>query len=114
LQLTHSQSLSYPPTFFSKSVCIRMRLQAFLILFICLGMPEANGQTIKRLGGAVSYGSIIAHATELRPISNSNPTGITGSFQFMDVGRKSWEACDCFYFLGADLSFENFNNPKIL
>src|SRR5690606_35741573 len=84
------------------------------IVFISLGIQEANGQAVKRLGGAVSYGSIIAHASELRPISNSNPMGITGSFQFMDVGRKSWETCDCFYYLGADFSYENFNNPTTL
>jgi hypothetical protein len=91
-----------------------MWLKAFIISFIGLGIQEANGQTIARLGGAVSYGSIIAHATELRPISNSNPIGISGSFQFMDVGKKSWEACSCFYYLGADFSYDNFNNPEIL
>lgn len=91
-----------------------MRLKAFLILFISLGMSEANGQTIIRLGGAASYGSIIAHDSELLPISNSNPMGITGNIQFMDVGRKSWETCDCFFYLGADFSYENFNNPEIL
>src|SRR5690606_2358370 len=78
------------------------------------GIQEANGQTIKRLGGAVGYGAIIAHASELRPISNSNPMGMTGSLQLMDVGRTSWEACNCFYYLGADITYENFNNREIL
>lgn len=91
-----------------------MRLKTLLCLFIWFGSQEAYGQTIQRLGGAVGYGAIIAHASELRPISNSDPRGITGSLQFMDVGRTSWEACNCFYYLGADINYENFNNREIL
>jgi hypothetical protein len=79
-----------------------------------MGIFQANAQSIDRLGAAVSYGSIIAHSPELAPISQTNPYGFSGSFQVMNPDQKSWEVCNCFYYLGLQFTYDNFGNPEIL
>ncbi|MEX2592043.1 MAG: acyloxyacyl hydrolase [Anditalea sp.] len=86
----------------------------FLTLFLCMGIFEVNAQSITRLGAATTYGSIIAHSSDLLPISQTNPYGLSGSFQGMNTDQKSWEICNCFYYIGLQLSYHNFNNPEIL
>lgn len=86
----------------------------FWSLFVLVGIQEVNAQIIKRLGSAISYGSIIAHSPDLLPISQTHPWGLSGSIQFMGTDQKNWEVCNCYYFLGLRVSYDNFNNPLIL
>jgi hypothetical protein len=83
------------------------------ILFLC-ALLQGDAQSIKRLGASTGYGSIIAHAADLLPISQTNPWGFSGSFQFMGTQKKDWETCNCYYYLGLKFSYENFGNPQVL
>ena len=61
-----------------------------------------------------SYGFIIPHSSELRPISDSNPFGLSVQYQQMKKDKKNWEACNCFHYLGIQASYHNFGNPDVL
>lgn len=86
----------------------------FWILFLGMGIFEVNAQSIKRLGAAKSYGSLIAHSPELVPITQSNPQGLSGSFQVMQTDQQNWDICNCFHYMGLNLFYHNFNNPEVL
>ena len=92
-----------------------MRLKA-LIVFICMGFQfhEGFAQSVRRVGANVGLGTIIAHSADLRPISQSTPIGINAGWQWMGTGQKSWEVCHCFYYLGLEAFYYNFNNPSVL
>lgn len=75
---------------------------------------EVKAQSIKRFGTAASYGSIIAHSSDLVPIAQTNPRGLSVAFQLMKVKKESWEVCHCFYYLGLSFSYHNYDNPDIL
>lgn len=85
-----------------------------LAVFMVLGIFEANAQHIKRLGAAAAYGTIIPHSSELGPISQTNPFGLSASLQVMNPSQESWEMCNCFHYLGLKFSYDNFNNPEVL
>lgn len=92
-----------------------MRLKA-LFVFICLGFHfhESIAQSVKRLGAKASVATIIAHSSDLKPISQSTPIGFNASWQWMGTGQKSWQVCNCFYYLGIEAFYYNFNNPSVL
>lgn len=92
-----------------------MRLKA-LFVFICLGFyfHESLAQSVKRVGAKASVATIIAHSSDLKPISQSIPMGFNASWQWMGTGQKNWEVCNCFYYLGIETFYYNFNNPSAL
>lgn len=92
-----------------------MRLKA-LFVFICLGFyfHESFAQGVKRLSAKASVATIIAHSPDLKPISHSTPIGFNASWQWMGTGAKTWEVCNCFYYLGIESFYYNFNNPAAL
>lgn len=71
-------------------------------------------QSITRIGAKAGVGTIIAHSTDLQPISRTVPFGFNGSVQWMGTGRKNWEVCNCFYYLGVEAFYYNFNDPAVL
>src|SRR5690606_23122233 len=71
-------------------------------------------QSVRRLGAKASVASIIAHSSELEPISQSTPVGFGAGWQWMATGQKNWEVCNCFYYLGIEAFYYNFNNPSVL
>ena len=83
-------------------------------MFLGMVLSEVRTQSIKRLGTAASYGSIIAHSPDLVPISQTNPRGLSAAFQVMNLNKDSWETCNCFYYLGLNFSYHNFESPDIL
>src|SRR5690554_4737695 len=83
-------------------------------MFLGMVVSEVKAQSIKRLGTAASYGIIIAHSSDLVPISHTNPRGLSAAFQVMKTNKESWETCSCFYYLGLNFSYHNFDNPGIL
>lgn len=91
-----------------------MRIRAIICILLLGVFLQGEAQSIKRLGASTGYGSIIAHSSDLLPISQTNPWGISGSIQFMGTQKKDWETCNCFYYLGLNLSYDNFGNPDVL
>lgn len=91
-----------------------MRIRSVLCILFFAVFMQGNAQSNIRLGVSASYGSIIAHSSELLPISQTHPWGISGSIQFMGTQKKDWETCNCFYYLGMKLTYDNFSNPHVL
>jgi hypothetical protein len=85
-----------------------------IILFLALGFTVAQGQTLHRGKTEVQYGFIIPHAADLKPVSGYNPVGILVNWQLMKTDRNSWEACNCFHYLGLQFSYTWFGNREIL
>ncbi len=90
-----------------------MNKHLFLILFFLIGF-EVSGQHVSRLGLEGQFGFIIPHSPELRPISNTNPTGLSAHYQWMPTNKNSWDICNCFHFLGIQASYHDFGNPDVL
>src|SRR5690606_8382633 len=84
------------------------------LLLVYLTWVEATAQSQVRVGARASVGSIIAHSSDLQPISQSVPFGASASVQWMKTSRKNWEACHCFHYLGLEAFYYNFNHPSIL
>lgn len=87
-----------------------------LCVLICVGFHfhDSLAQSVRRLGAKASVASIIAHSSELEPISQSTPVGFGAGWQWMATGQKNWEVCNCFYYLGVEAFYYNFNNPSVL
>lgn len=90
-----------------------MKKHLFYIFFLST-VFAATGQQVRRLGLEGSYGFIIPHSSELRPISESNPFGLSVHYQLLKQDKKNWNACNCFHFLGIQASYHNFENPDVL
>lgn len=88
--------------------------QALAIFLLFLTQSSGAQQAITRLGAEMQYGFIMPHAADLIPISQSNPYGIRFSYDRMRVDKKSWDACNCFHYLGVQLSHYQFGNPSVL
>jgi hypothetical protein len=84
------------------------------ILFLTI--PEfCKGQVnTKRLGLESQYGWILAHNSELKEIAQSHPVSLGFSSQWMKTTRKNWEACNCFHYLGLNLTVVDFQNAPEL
>ncbi|SMD44224.1 Lipid A 3-O-deacylase (PagL) [Aquiflexum balticum DSM 16537] len=82
-----------------------------LLLLICSGVMA---QTNKRLSLEGQYGFIIPHSSELKEISQSNPFGVNVHYQTMNLGKNRWDACNCFHYLGVQLSYHNFANRDVI
>jgi hypothetical protein len=90
-----------------------MKKTLFLIPFLMI-QSFLFGQSIKRLGLEGSYGFIIPHSRELRPLSQTNPIGITLHYQNLNTSFKNWKNCNCFYYMGLQFSYHNFGNPDVI
>lgn len=84
-----------------------------LLCFIFL-YSYAFGQITRHYGIEGQYGSIIPHAEELREISSTNPVGFQLLYSQLNSSRESWEVCNCFYYLGVQVTYHDFRNPDIL
>jgi hypothetical protein len=92
-----------------------MRLRIlFMVVFIVFHYYDSWAQSVRRLGAKAGVATIIAHSADLKPISQTNPMGVNASWQWMGTGKKSWEVCHCFYYLGVEAFYYNFNNPSVL
>ena len=86
----------------------------FFILFLNIPLQDAQSQAVTRMSAKAGLGTIIAHSSDLKPISQSTPVGLNASWQWMGTGQKGWEVCHCFYYLGLEAFYYNFNNPSLL
>ena len=83
------------------------------IIFFLIGF-KVSGQQVTRLGLEANYGFIIPHSPDLRPISNSNPTGVAAHYQWMPTNKRAWDICNCFHYRGIQASYHSFGNPDVL
>jgi hypothetical protein len=67
-----------------------------------------------RFGFDTHYGFIIPHAADLVAVSQSNPVGFNLYWEQIGLDKKRWDYCNCFHYLGINLSYHNFNNPEVL
>jgi hypothetical protein len=82
-----------------------------LFLFFYL---DSFAQMVDKVGLEGQYGFIIPHAEDLQTISNSNPFGIQLSYARLNTTKASWEVCNCFHYLGLQLSIHDFGNADVL
>lgn len=71
-------------------------------------------QQFKRIGVEGTYGWIIPHSGDLIPISQTNPFGTQFSYQWMKTDFDTWSVCNCFHYIGIQLSHHQFGNPQVL
>jgi hypothetical protein len=79
----------------------------------CLSL-YAQQDAGRRFGVETQYGFIIPHASDLVAVSRSNPVGINFSYDRIGLSKKNWDICNCFHYVGLNLSHHNFNNPEVL
>ncbi|MDN3202991.1 acyloxyacyl hydrolase [Algoriphagus sediminis] len=85
-----------------------------IVFFGCLTANLLAQESSHRFGLEAQYGTILAHNPELVEIADTNPWSISLSSQWMGSSRKNWEACNCFHYLGLNLSVMDFQNPDEL
>lgn len=85
----------------------------FLLIVSCLSL-NAQQETGYRYGVEMQYGFIIPHASDLVAVSQSNPVGLNLSYDNIRLGKSNWDICNCFHYLGVNLSHYSFNNPEVL
>jgi len=66
------------------------------------------------LGLTVDYGFLIKHSESLREIDNAYPFGIGLDWSKQLITRSAWEFCNCFPRMGVNLTYWNYDNPKVL
>lgn len=86
---------------------------ALLLLHFWLHV-YAQKSSYYKMGIETQAGFIIAHSSDLIPVSQSNPIGIKFSYDRIRLDKEKWETCNCFHYLGLHLSHYNFNNPEVL
>ena len=92
-----------------------MRNKSILILlFLTIYIHSIQGQQVNKYSLEGQYGVILAHAADLVPVSQSNPYGVQLSYQWLNLDKDNWKACQCFHYLGLHLSHHNFDNPEVL
>lgn len=90
-----------------------LRITLLFTAFIFLSI-NSSAQITRQFGIEGQYGSIIPHAPELREISSTNPLGLQFSYSRLNSSRESWKICNCFHYVGFQLTYHDFKNPEIL
>lgn len=94
---------------------MKFDLKMWLFLpVIIFAYIKTSAQTMDKFGLEGQYGFIISHAEDLQNISTSNPFGIQLSYSRMNTTKSSWEVCNCFHYLGLQLSIQDFGNAEVL
>ncbi|WP_207226887.1 acyloxyacyl hydrolase [Cecembia calidifontis] len=90
-------------------------MKKFVFIFTSFNLvANALGQEVEKLSLESSYGFIIPHSQALKPLSQSNPLGFSLHYQKLNQSQKSWDACNCFHYLGLQFSYHDFGNPPVL
>ncbi|WP_234364050.1 acyloxyacyl hydrolase [Lunatibacter salilacus] len=91
----------------------RYNVTVFLLFASYLSL-NAQQETGFRYGVEMQYGFIIPHASDLVAVSQSNPTGVNLSYDHIRLDKSNWDICNCFHYLGVNLSHYSFNNSEVL
>lgn len=92
---------------------LRRIFVVFLVFSLLVG-PTLGQDTVHKFGLEAQAGWIIPHNSELRDIASNRPISFGISSQWMKTSRKNWEACNCFHYLGLNLSVVDFQNLREL
>ncbi|WP_035805090.1 acyloxyacyl hydrolase [Lunatimonas lonarensis] len=87
---------------------------ASLLFLLWVLQPVQAQQSVTRMGSEAQYGFIIPHASDLVPVSQTNPVGLSLRYDRMRLDKKRWDACNCFHYLGLRLTHHRFGNPDVL
>lgn len=85
-----------------------------LWLIFLVGFAPVVGQKVQRVSAEVQYGFIIAHAADLKPVSNHYPVSFIVNWQAMKTTQESWQVSNSFHYLGLQLAYVDFGDPKVL
>ena len=66
------------------------------------------------IGLKYQYGDIIAHSSDIEPISGTNPWGFAVEVSQLKLTDRSWQNCNCYSKVGLSFSYTNFANPDVL
>lgn len=89
-------------------------MRYFFLLFCLFPSTFMSAQAVQRLRANAMHGFIIPHAADLRPVADNNPYGLTLAWQMMPTSQQYWEACNCFHYLGIELTYFNFRDREVL
>jgi hypothetical protein len=92
-------------------------LRRIFVIFLVsslLVLPTMGQDTVHKFGLEAQTGWIIPHNSELRDIASSRPFSLGISAQWMKTSRKNWQSCNCFHYLGLNLSVVDFQNQQEL
>lgn len=90
------------------------RVSVFFLAFVVFSVSVEAQTSIHRFGLETQTGWIIPHNSELRDIASSRPISLGISSQWMKTSQKNREACNCFHYLGLNLSVVDFQNQQEL
>lgn len=90
------------------------KISILTFVFFCGAMSAFAQSSFHWMGIEGQSGWILAHNPELREVSKSRPFAMNLSSQWMKTTRKNWESCNCFHYLGLNLSVLDFQNPREL
>ena len=83
-----------------------------IIILVCFSGRSQTDQKFYGLKG--HYGFIIAHSSELKPISQTNPFGIQLEYSKLRTSDKAWKTCFCYGRSGFSFAYFNYANPDVL
>jgi len=89
-------------------------MRFFSVIFFFFLSHLTYAQFNSRLNLETSYGFIIPHSNSLKPFAENRPYGISLHYQMMGLSEKKWSACNCFHYLGIQLSHYNFADREVL
>ncbi|CAN5297863.1 hypothetical protein BH23BAC2_BH23BAC2_27640 [soil metagenome] len=92
-----------------------MKHHLLFTIYLCYFSASVTyGQVTTSLGMEGQAGWIIPHAEELRGISARTPIGLQLSYSRLNTSKENWDICNCFHYLGFQLSYHDFRNSEIL
>lgn len=92
-----------------------MRYLIFLLLLtVRAGFCQTQDTKPLVVGARLHYGFIIPHSKDLKPVSQTNPWGISIEASRLFLDERTWGNCNCFSKLGLAFNYHNFANPDVL
>jgi hypothetical protein len=92
---------------------------SFIFIILFLQYLSVNSQTADTAnhyftGFQAHYGFIIAHTAKVEPVSHTNPYGFEFSFNKLNTSMERWKIFNHYNISGIQVSYFNFQNPRIL
>ena len=79
-----------------------------------LAQEESKTKSTIVFGANAQYGFIIPHSEDLKPISSTNPWGISFDAAKLLYSDRTWKNCNCYSKVGFAFTYYNYQNPAEL
>ncbi|RZS93185.1 acyloxyacyl hydrolase [Aquimarina brevivitae] len=90
-------------------------MKKFIAFLFYLGLANSYAQDKATYYGLKGhYGFIIAHSSELKPISQTNPFGLQLEYSKLRSSDNAWKTCHCYGRSGFSFAYFNYANPDVL